>query len=529
MVAAAQTRSAAIVGTVPVTRTFNPSIRLGSRSETLEQLAGGADIDLLVVGGGASGAGVVLESMLRGYRAALVDRADFASGTSRRSTKLVHGGLRYLLQGAVDFVRESLEERAFLLEHAPDHVRPQPFLIPLQSTPDPPSVVEHVLASYDALNSSTSLPRHRTVDVHELAQSAPILTATDSAAEYYEAQTDDARLVLSILAAAAQRGALLANHVEVMFLESTPAGVRVTLRDTHLHGSPFSVDVQHVVIAVGAWLQQLCATTGFTSAELCPGKGTHMVLEQPDGGSLKTGLVVRHPGDGRLVTLSPWYEHLLLGSTDAECDPSQLGELLPEEAEIDYLLEALGALAPDWSPRVTAAWAGVRPLLGHHGAQTADLSREDHLIDLAPGITAIVGGKLTTFHRLAQRTLDRVEESAGWPPRSASPFPRLADPFNVAGRGSHEPLLIESLPYRPAHLRLVAETEMVVTLDDVLTQRLPISLLRPHEAHDLAPRAAREIAAILDWSESEREAQIHSYRSGLHRFQDPRVRPVGPA
>jgi glycerol-3-phosphate dehydrogenase len=496
--------------------------RLGSRAATLERLAAGADIDVLVVGGGATGAGVVLESTLRGYRAALVDRADFASGTSRRSTKLVHGGLRYLLQGAFDFVRESLEERAFLLEHAADLVRPQPFLIPRQTTPDPPELVERVLASYDALSSSQTLPGHRTVDVDEFAARAPILTATDSASEYYEAQTDDARLVLSILAAAVERGALLANYLEVTQLESSENATRVTLRDTRVDGSTLSLDVHHVVVAVGAWLQQFCVTSGFSFAELCPGKGTHLVLEQPDGAPLTTGLVVRHPDDGRLVTLSPWNGHLLLGSTDAECDPSQLAELYPEPAEIEYLIEALRALAPDWTPHVTAAWSGVRPLLGHHGSQTGDLSREDHLIDLAPAITAIVGGKLTTFHRLAQRTVDRVEDSAGWPRRAPASFPRLQEPLNAAEPQPNRAPLVHSLPFRLAHLRCLAQSEMVVTLDDVLTQRLPISLLRPDEAHHLAPDAAHEIAPVLGWDEPEWARQVSAYRSGLDRFRDPR-------
>ncbi|HEX9373818.1 MAG TPA: FAD-dependent oxidoreductase, partial [Roseiflexaceae bacterium] len=203
----------------------------------------------------------------------------------------------------------------------------------------------------------------------------------------------------------------------------------------------------------------------------------------------------------RLLTLTPWHDALLLGSTDVECDPAELNCPKPTVEEVEYLLAALAAAAPNWTPRVLAAWSGIRPLLGHSGDRTADLSREDRLLDAAPGVVAIAGGKLTTFRRLAQRTLDRVDELSGHS-GPAEPFPHL------------QPL--------PTGLHELARDGLVSTLDEVMTQRLPLSLLHPDAAAGRAPGIASEIAPIMRWSTEACEQQVASYRAGLDRFRDPR-------
>ena len=187
--------------------------------------------DLLVVGGGITGAGIALEATLRGYKVALVEASDFASGTSRRSTKLVHGGLRYLIQGATEFVREALAERTFLLEHAPGLVKPLPFLAPLQVLHEPLERVDGLLAMYERLGDPRPLPGSRHVAVDELAQRCAIFAATDGAVEYHEADTDDAQLTLAVLRAALERGAVAASRLRVVGLEAVASTVCATLRD----------------------------------------------------------------------------------------------------------------------------------------------------------------------------------------------------------------------------------------------------------------------------------------------------------
>ncbi|HEY3063496.1 MAG TPA: FAD-dependent oxidoreductase [Chloroflexota bacterium] len=452
---------------------------------------------LLVVGGGITGAGIALEAALRGVPCALVERSDFASGTSRRSTKLIHGGLRYLLLGATEFVAEALTERSFLLQHAPELVRPLPFLLPLQSTPEPPRQIEHMLTAYEHLGEPWPLPRHRLVSQAELQQRASIVKATQGAYEYHEAETDDAWLTLAVLHAAQARGAVACNWLELAALESAGSSKKVTLHDRATQQT-IEIEADTIVLAVGAWLGMVVARLNVdTEDELCPAKGTHVVLEQPPE-PLRSGLTLRHPGDGRFVTLTPWHDRLLLGSTDTECAIEELDCPMPTSTEVEYLLEAVHDM--DWQPRVTAAWSGVRPLLGASGARTADLSREDRLLDLAPGMIAIAGGKLTTFRRLAQRVLDRICQT------NADPFPMLTRPLQAADEVQ----------------QLAQPDAMVVTLDDALSQRLPLSLLDPEQASAKAEDYARALAPALGWDAQECDRQVMSYRAGLTRFHDPR-------
>jgi glycerol-3-phosphate dehydrogenase len=475
---------------------------------------------VLVVGGGITGAGIALEASLRGYRCGLVERGDFASGTSSRSTKLIHGGLRYLLHGAAEFVRESLEERAFLLRHAPTLVTPLPFLAPIAWMPQAADEIERLLAAYDGLAGPESgLAHHRRVPSTELASRSPLLAGLEGDAfEYHEAVTDDARLTLAVLEAATRAGAIAVNHLALSRIDRTGPEVQVDLRDGSAGGElPVSASV--LVLAVGPALSTLAAKLGLRPPALQPAKGVHVVLRQSSPPTASALLLV-HPRDGRQLSLVPWRGHLVLGSTDTPCRTDEIDDPRPERTDVEYLLEALGAVLPRWRPEITAAWAGVRPLVGDASARTADLSREDRIVDLAPGVVAVAGGKLTTFRPVARRVVDHLDEGTARPAGSA-PYPDLVDPLPASDTTAVD-RHAASAPrprLRPDQLRKAAAIAVASTLDDVVTQRLGLSLVEPAEAAKRAGDWAAEVGGALNWSVSERDRQVHEFRDGLARFR----------
>ncbi|MDP9379509.1 MAG: glycerol-3-phosphate dehydrogenase/oxidase [Chloroflexota bacterium] len=488
---------------------------LGTRAHALHQLSSDP-LDLLVVGGGIMGAGVLLEASLRGLSGALVEQSDFAGGASSRSTKLVHGGLRYLMQGRLDFVRESLEERAFLLANAPGLVAPLSYVAPLRAVLEPASMVGQLLSAYDDLSPDPpGLPHHRRLTEEEVLALLPFMRdAPGGGFEYHEGVTDDARLTIAVLKAAVAAGATPVNHVKLVGLRSSEGSVDVEVRDT-IGGEIISLSPRAVVLAAGAWLGQL-GGSGVPEAPIRPSKGTHVVLAQTSP-PIRPAIVLSHPADARPLSVVPWKRHLLLGSTDTECQDADLGCPQPTGEEVTYLLDALRHALPEIQPEVTAAWAGVRPLVEEEGAATAGVSREHRLVPVAPHVVAILGGKLTTFRRVAE---DAVDDAFGRHTRR-HPYPVLTDDLHASELPEQGEPLFPSLPYTRDHLRLVAETEMVASLDDALTQRLGISLVRPDEAGLRAEECAETVGDVLGWSSEERARQVAQFRAGLGRFRCP--------
>jgi glycerol-3-phosphate dehydrogenase len=476
-------------------------MRLGARGDALARLRAAGELDVLVVGGGATGAGIVLEATLRGYRCALVEGADFASGTSSRSTKQIHGGLRYLIRGDVRFVQESLRERAFLLTHSTKLLAPLRHIAPLELTGDLTKTAV-LLAAYDRLAEPSPLPASRALTRAEVREAVPWLSGNEGGFEYYEAAASDTRLTLAVLTAAAEHGAIVVNHLRVTAVEP-PAAVAVDTLSRH----SVTLRARHVVLAIGPWLQQFAHETGLPEVPLLPARGTHLVLRQPEP-PLEIAVVLHHPADRRPLVLAPWHGHLLLGTTDAVCDPKTIERPLPTAADVAYLLEGMRVLAPDWPVAITAAWAGVRPLLAADSErETVDLSRQDRLLDLAPGVLGIAGGKLTTLRAVAQRVCDLLEQRLRTQSGPAARFPHLTDPLESLNQ---EEQLLDA-----------ARHEMVATLDDLLTQRLGISLVSPEEALKQAPEWAMRVASTMGWSSAEQEQQVQAYRAGLARFRVP--------
>ncbi|MGH2453614.1 MAG: glycerol-3-phosphate dehydrogenase/oxidase [bacterium] len=391
------------------------------RAERLRRLERG--VDLLVIGGGITGAGVALDAASRGFRVGLVEQGDFAGGTSSRSTKLVHGGIRYLPQGHLALVRDALRERARLLRLAPHLVRPLPFLLPLYAgqsrplglrlpaavRPLTPLGIRAGLIAYDVFARSPTL-RHRVVTRAWVEREAPdVRTNTLRAAFIYtDARTDDVRLTHAVLATARVHGAVTLNHARVGDLLHNGARLAGARVEDRLTGRLIEVSARFVVNATGIWAQQVAEMDGPPPFHLRHSVGTHLVLRP---GALRTSLavVISETDDGRIAFIVPWADRFLLGTTDLPYS-GDLAAPAPRPEEAAYLLDhANRYLRQPLGPGdVTAAFAGVRPLVAAAEDSTAAMAR-DHRVAVSPGgLISIVGGKLTTYRKMAEDTLNAV-------------------------------------------------------------------------------------------------------------------------
>ena len=367
------------------------------------------DVDLLIVGGGIIGAGIAWDASLRGLSCALIEQGEFASGTSSKTTKLIHGGLRYLEQMDFGLVRESLRERSILFEIAPRFVRPLPFLIPVRGrNPRPWPLVRFGIALYDWLAATPPEQRHRFLKGEKVQQAEPLLKGEgiDRAAVYTDGQMDDAGLVLAVLEAASYAGAQLSNFTRVIAWEMEAGKVRGAQVEELKGGGKLSIRARQVVNATGPWADRLRRLADPAAAPILrPSKGIHLVY--PSLG-LSHALVLSSEKDGRIFFLIPWKGQTLIGTTDADYDgdPGR-AEATPEE--VDYLIKGANRCLPSLrlqKERVISTFAGVRPLVLREGKDPWMISRR-HLIHEDPnGLISVVGGKFTTFRRMAEEAVD---------------------------------------------------------------------------------------------------------------------------
>jgi len=478
---------------------------LGKRQNAISALADGS-FDVLVVGGGIVGAGVLLEATLRGYRAALVERADFASGTSSRSSKLVHGGLRYLARGEIGIVRDALRERASLVRRAPSLVRPMPHLFPLRSARHR-LAVRATLTAYDLLGSR---PAHTLLAPSEIEDRGVAALSPHGAARYWEAQADDTRLVFATLSAAVARGAVVANHASVLRRRLAGDRIRVHLRDERA-SAEFEAEARFVVAALGSHFGDARSDFDWRAFALRPAKGVHVVLRtQPRDANI----LMRSPRDGRYLNTLPWHEHVLAGTTDTAASREEIDDPRPSEGELAYVLEAVRPLFPDAETRVRAVWAGVRPLIAARSATTVGLSREDEIASPEPGVFAVAGGKMTTYQAMARRTLDLVDAQSGR--RRTAESAALEDPLPPGG-----PRLVDDAPFTRRELERAARDGMVETLDDLLTQRVGITLVAPDAVREHAAKWATLVAPTLGWDDARASREAADVRARAARFAPP--------
>jgi glycerol-3-phosphate dehydrogenase len=529
--------------------------------------------DIAVVGGGITGAGIARDAALRGLSVALLEKGDFGSGTSSRSSRMIHGGLRYLRQLHVSLVRESLRERGVLLEIAPHLARPFPFLLPVYGSGQERLQLRVGLTAYDILAGRRRLERHRMLSRREVMQQEPALRpdGLQGALLYFDCLVHDARLTLATVRSAARQGAAVANYVQATSLEpeeQRPDGrlsgrvVGVRFRDV-LSGRSNLLRASIVVNAAGPWCDELRALTNLPPM-LRPTKGTHVVL--PHQRLPVTNVVIFFHNDRGLFAV-PKDDWTYVGTTDTDYhgDP---GRARVDATDVAYVLEASNAAFPGLNlvpSDIVSCWAGVRPLVAEEGAPTpSDVSRDYEIKNELPGLISIAGGKLTTYRSMAQDLLDRLvagegrrlgwsprpcstadlplpggdfqdfdsysegavaalEEGWGLPPAVASRLVRIygTEHVKILAYALRDKRLLEPLTPGVAVMRAEAlyavEEEMAVTLEDFLNRRTDLMLFDPSgkKGLDAAAPAVRLMGGLLGWGWRARREQLRRYRQAV--------------
>ncbi|MDQ1446643.1 MAG: glycerol-3-phosphate dehydrogenase [Acidimicrobiaceae bacterium] len=526
------------------------------RAAALARLAD-EEFDVLVIGGGITGAGVALDAAARGLRTALVERADFASGTSSKSSKLVHGGLRYLQQKEFALVYENLAERQRLLDNAPHLVQVLPFLIPLFGKD---GAVNKTMAKaystalwlYDLTGGLRIGKRHKRISVDEAVAHMPTLRKDKLVAGflYYDARADDARLTLAILRTAVlDHGAVAANYSPVVGLLKGEGegggGGGGKVRGARLADGT-EVRASVVVNAAGVWSDDVRALDQGTHPHtLRPAKGVHLTVAW-DKVRCDIAAVLPVPKDRRSIFVVPWGDRVYLGTTDTDYQ----GSLDQPECTGDDVAYILGAVNASVSEPITEAdvlgtWAGLRPLVaGASSERTADLSRRHAVSTSESGVVSVTGGKLTTYRKMAADTVDEVLKGVGRGPsairrsptkglrlRGADGCDRVTDEHlrsrfggesrvieaMVAGSPDLGAPLVEGLPYMKAEAVYAARYEMAHTLEDVLSRRTRALLLARDAAVAAAPSVAALVGAELGWDEAEQARQVAAFTALAER------------
>lgn len=501
-----------------------------NRAGYLERVARATEpFDLVVIGAGATGAGIALDAASRGLSVVLLERGDFGAGTSTRSSKLVHGGVRYLALGQVPLVREALAERGRLLANAGALVQPLPFLVPAAGRLELWKY-RVGLRLYDWLAGRAALARSRAVDNAEAGALAPGLRTAGlrGAVCYCDAGFDDARLLVALVRRAAGYGVLPLNHVAVTDLVVEGGRVRGVLATDAVSGRALTIHGRAVVNATGPWSDAIRRMDGERApASLALSQGAHVVVDGRFLGG-DHAVVLPHTPDGRLMFAIPWHGATLLGTTDTAV-PEAPAVPLPFADEVAMILEVAAAFLDPAPTRddVRAVFAGIRPLASApHAEGTAKISREHAVTTSASGLVSVTGGKWTTYRRMAEDCVDLVVAETGLaagpcvtadlPIAPAAPGDgRPPCPLGLAGteRAAYDamlaaqPALAEplhpALPYTHGHLAWAAREEMAMNVADALAYRTRAAFLDANAAIEAVPAAAQAMAAALgegpDW------------------------------
>lgn len=502
--------------------------------------------DIIVIGGGATGAGIALDAASRKLDVLLLEARDFGSGTSSRSTKIIHGGVRYLAQGRIGLVREALRERACLLRNAAHLVRPLAFVVPVENTWERLKYFVG-LHAYDALAGRDRLHACSWLGRNELARAVDGIDTTrlNGAMRYFDGQFDDTRLLINVLDTAVSMGATAINYAEVVELGKDASGQlrAVTFSDAET-GNAHEVAGRIVINATGAASDKVLSLDDRGhDPMIMPSQGAHIVVAAgflPGNSAL---LLPRTP-DGRIMFAIPWLDHVLIGTTDTAL-PHNATEPTPLPDEIDMILDVAGRYlkrAPARSD-VLATFAGVRPLVRSHAAATTAQASREHRIDVLPsGLISITGGKWTTYRLMAEQCVDIAVSRAGWQaPASATATLRLRacpenndhvdGPYSAYGRDADavaalDPVaagardrLHNALPYRMADCLWAIRHEMARRIDDVLARRTRALFLNARAAVAIAPLVAESLRRELHLDDAVVKQQLDEFRvlaAGYH-------------
>jgi len=558
------------VATIPVIPKGGAASRLDAAyREAAWHRLGGDSFDVVVVGGGVTGAGSALDAVTRGLSVALVEARDWASGTSSRSSKLFHGGLRYLEQLEFGLVREALRERELMTSRiAPHLVRPVPFLYPLTRRVWERPYVAAGLALYDTIGGHSSMPGQKHLSRRAALRMFPGLRgdALVGAVRYFDAQADDARHTLTVARSAARYGAVVRSSTQVVgFVHESDRVVGVRLRDAE-DGRELVARAGVVLNCTGVWTDEIQAMSGGRGRfQVRASKGVHVVVSREKIAG-DVGLILRTARS--VLFVIPWKHHWLIGTTDTDWE-LDLAHPAATRSDIDYLLDEVNSVlvSPLSHDDIEGVYAGLRPLLAGESEETSALSREHAVARVVPGLVSIAGGKYTTYRVMAADAVDLAAEDLPMriQPSCTDKVPLLgADGYfamrnqvdalaseyglhpyrvrhvlerygsmvrDVLEPGLAEPELLHTVPGAPdyllAEIRYAVTHEGALHLEDVLTRRTRISIEYPHRGVDCATVVAELVGAVLGWSAATRRREIDQYisrveaeRASQSRFDD---------
>lgn len=502
--------------------------------------------DFIIIGGGASGTGIVLEAVSRGYTALLVEKSDFVKSTSSKSTKLVHGGVRYLAQGNIALVREACVERGLLIRNAPHLVSNQSFIIPTYGWFD--QILYTVgLTMYDLMAGRYSLGRSRPISRKEVIRRLPTISGKNLTAGvlYYDGQFDDARLAVNVLQTASDNGALLINYLSADGLKKNDEGklVGVELTDS-LTGKKYQVKGKVIINATGVFADNIMQMDNPGMAPtMRPSQGVHLVFDK----SFLPGndaVMIPKTDDGRVLFAVPWNGKVVVGTTDTPVNEPNL-EPVALENEIDFILETAGRYLDKQPVRndILSIFAGLRPLAASRngsGKKTREISRSHKVIVSSSGLMTMIGGKWTTFRKMAEDMIDKAERLHGFKKtasvtrdmkiRGSSDNEDFNDPLHVYGSDREKILelinsdpvlgesLSESLPVLKAQVIWAVREEMAMTVEDVLSRRTRCQILDARGSLKIAPEVARLMAAEMGKDDQWADNQTNAYKEVTENY-----------
>jgi glycerol-3-phosphate dehydrogenase len=533
------------------------AISLTQRDQLWQDMKSGAETnwDVIVIGGGITGAGILRETVRNGYKSLLIEQRDFAWGSSSRSSKMVHGGLRYLAAGNFSLTRHALQERENLIGEAPHLVERLGYYFPLYKDHFPPSFAAGILFwLYDRL---AGIRDHRKVGNSQLSNLFEQLdTAKLNGAFYYtDAITDDARLTLRVLQESIRHGARVRNYTRARELLRENGRVHgVLVQDTET-GETLSLQARVVINATGAWADRL-GNAAVAGMKMRPQRGSHLVLSAEDF-PVPDAIFMLHPEDGRRLFIYPWEGRTVIGTTDIYHEKDLDVAASITRQELEYLLLAARQLYPEKPPAssdVISCWSGVRPIITSGKSKNPSRASREHKVWAEPGLVSCSGGKLTTFHHMALDVLSRAKDFL--PGRPPPEDRRIFSPHSLNGKdllpddpGRGDRLLgrygedaARLLDQAPAHehsaipgtrtclaqLRWALEHESVVHLDDLMLRRTRLGLLLPGGGEGILDAVRRIAAEVRGWTDQRWESETRRYREIITRYHTiPGLLPDG--
>lgn len=519
-----------------------------SRDEFVKKINEQPDWDMIVIGGGATGLGVAVDAASRGFSTLLLEQADFAKGTSSRSTKLVHGGVRYLAKGDIRLVYNALDERSIMLKNASHLVKPQSFIIPCYSWF---SAMKYILGLklYDWLSGRFSFGKSSLLGRRKVMEQLPNINANGLTAgvEYFDGQFDDARLAINLAQTCAEKGGVLLNYCKVTGLQKTNGKITGVVATDLETNKEYSLQAKVVINATGIFVDEILTMDEPRRKPLVrPSQGVHIVLNTS---FLKSShaILIPETRDGRVLFAVPWHQHVLVGTTDTPLTQNSLEPIALDE-EIEFILDTVKEYFSVSPVRkdVLSVFAGLRPLAATENdtGSTKEISRDHKLLVNESGLVTITGGKWTTYRKMAEDTVNKAIE-IGQLPKSPCQTKKLkvhgstndfieshlavygTDAGGITNLMTENPLLnkklVDRLPYTESEVIWAVRYEMARTVEDILCRRLRILFLDAVAAIEAAPRVAELMATELGHNEAWKTAQLSSFNQLAHQYLPQRI------